>query len=334
MRNTTVVAMSLLLCGVILMSGCLTPGKPTLNQTYLPNAQPDMPLKKIPLDADILKEIESKYVSLFWLSEDNILLDFGPKGLTGVWRETPLFGNNEKLRKSNSIRYVVIPSKNEIKRIEGAEEEAIIKSIDEKVKITTTDTKVSRGLQFFFSIGGGSRGEVYHGTIEDNGNSADIELYISEKTQKSSYSGGGGFFGAMSAFSAGFGAVSCDVAELNAAITNARNGNAIPVTMRWLCPLASGAGHKDRIDALLRKVSISPDGNFYFIGPFLYDSRQGKKSKPVFLFENYRELDQAINPSWTKIVVLRFQRLEKKKYEIWLEIFPLNTDMKIQQAAK
>jgi hypothetical protein len=289
------------------ISGC-THIKPEFNQTYLPNAVPGSPKKRIDLPKLVTQKTvakrggffsKSRYfpTSLYWVEEDNLLFNVMSEG-----------------KQSVLYSFLIIPSTGEIKLLEGAEKHVLLGELDKRTSLVSAETAGSQFLKGAASAliitlqiaaaaatGGGNLGtdfaDDYTGRIENNGKVLDFDISI-KRSGKVTYT-----------------------------TKNNRTENTLKGEV-----LLESTGNIDSVDYNARKWlnswRISPDGRYYIISSsaMIADSKEEYAAFEE-LIDSYDQVYAGfdINPSWDKIALLNSKEDERtKQVTYWIEFYPFD----------
>jgi hypothetical protein len=262
--------------------------QPAFNQKYLLSSAPEAPSSKIDLTKEVVDTISMASIqglatnaSIHWVANDNLILRVGVWGKGGHY-----------------ATYSIIPGSGQINKLQGPEEQRILKKIDERINVVSTETKfmkVIRTINYYLLYRGKKR--PYVGSVKDGNQQVDIVLKVDSK-----------------------GYNKC---KIKGKIKNKSNDISIPV--KWSSK-QHNYDRKNSVKSLFRDFRISPDGRYYVMGaayvggPYLYDSYMKRKCKPDWLIRYYRHHAITVDPAWKHIALLRSDNLPMQKDNYWIEI--------------
>jgi hypothetical protein len=287
MSRISKLTLLILVCLSVSIFAC----SPKFHQTYLKNSQPDKPHEKVMLSPEIIEFLKqgdeySRRLEMYWISDDNILVRSEIKGKYAT--------------------YILIPNTKLFQKVDGATEEILVKKINERIDIVTSDTVGGGIFKAMMSIGGGERSTPYTGSISDNTNIVYINIKVHERTHQR----GKGFLGQIAASS-------CAEAWLDGTIENKNTGKTMKIKWSYSC-------HMDTVEAVKRlfwDFRISPDGRYYLhrtsrYETKLYDNVNGKSDDLISFYDN---IATTVSPSWGEIALLR-----NKGDDYWIEFYNLS----------
>lgn len=273
----------------LFLGGCAA--KPKFHEVYLKGSSPGQPAQKISLDAEVSDRITSQWKAegffkklsgaairpeIHWFDEENIILTIGDYG-----------------------SYVISPETESSFFLEGAEQEAVLKDITDRVDVHSSRTTAGAILNGLRGALGGSTSYPYTGKVKEFAATLEVDMVI--KFKRSKYS---------------------NTVTYEGSIENPETGDRIPFELYGNIFTSEYETDKVATD-LLTKMKLSPDGNLLLYSTYLYDMREGKKAKPEPLIRNYGYVDATVDPSWHKIALLKAAK-EAGEVTYWLELYALN----------
>ena len=263
--------------------------QPAFNPKYFSSSAPEAPNSRIELTQEVVDTISMASIqnlavnaSIHWVASDNLILRVGVWGKDGHY-----------------ATYLIIPSSGKINKLQGAAEERILKKIDGRIDIESTETKfmkVIRTINYYLLYRG--KKTPYIGRVIDGDQVVDIAVKVDTKRYNN--------------------------CKIKGTIKNKSNDISIPV--KWSSK-KHGYKHQSSVKSLFRDFKISPDGRYYVMGaadvggPYLYDSYMKRKCKPDWLIRHYRHHAITVDPDWNQIALLRSENsLMQKDNRYWIEI--------------
>lgn len=258
----------LLLLFLLIAEGC-TVSPARFNETYLKTARPDQPAEQIAFQSAVNDEIEnylskpkfSNNVELYWRDADNLYLNLEGKAV-----------------------YAVYPASRDVRKLEGAEEQAAVEKMARKVNIANVaqdEGLATKITSYLFS----NLGQKYTGEIFDNNNKIQVFAILKE----------GGRDNVTE--------TPCESASLEGKLSGL-DGRETAFKWNYNCDWLPQKIADYKVPQIFKKVYVSPSGKYYLYGSLLYDA--AKKGAPVDLMSNDPGvISIAVNPAWSKIAVLR-----------------------------
>lgn len=280
------------------IGGCTHP-KPEFNQTYLPNTVPGLPQKRIDLTAaDVNKktssDIQALPLSLYWIEDDNLL-----------------FSILSKDRHKSLYSFLVTRSTGQIKALEDAEKDALLRKIEKKIIPDKTESSLAEFAKFVLGVtvalvarGGGSSGggEHFQGKIENNGYVLDIEATVEQGK--------------------GTWAIFYSTYNCYYKIRNRQTGE----TIKGKEKIEKLGEEQESLENWLKSWRISPDGRFYLAGKTAtFIVPENNEDTVQTLIENYSYVALDVSPKWDHIALLMVKEDEKtKQRNYWIEFYPFD----------
>lgn len=270
---------------VLLLLGCAS-SHGEFNSKYLMDAVPEAPSARINFNPS-QNQIIQKYLrsprlrndaALFWLYPDRIYLN-----LEG--------GEILSVDTADSTVSVL-----------NAEDKAkVYRLLSQRVRIDNTAQEkgvVSQLIGSLFSFAG----QQYRGEIAENGGQRlKVEIQTDETRAEVNAEA----------------TANCASAKLMGQLADG-DGHSLPIQLDFSCEWLPRSLADEKVPQLLRKIQISPSGEYVFYESILYRvDAHGAEEKIITDYPNV--INSTLSPDWTGIAVLR-----GKGKEYWIELFPLH----------
>ncbi len=291
----------------LVIGGCALP-KPEFNQTYLPNTAPGAPGKSIELTAAVENNavkngrlsaaaIKALPLSLYWIEDDSLL-----------------FSILSKDRHKSLHSFLVSRSTGQIKMLEDAERDALLRKLENKIIADKTGSSLAKLAEFAVTAAGAlaggrggmdltgltgksHRGKHFLGKLENNGNVLDIDATVGRSK-----------WAILSSF------YDCYYEIKNRQTGEMLNGKA---------KIEKVGKEQESLENWLKSWKISPDGRSYLIEKTA--TLIGPENGEDTLIANYPYAALDVNPDWDRIALLMINKDEKtKQVNYWIEFYPFS----------
>lgn len=291
---------------ILVIAGCASP-KPKFDQTYLPNAVPGSPGKRIELAAAVNNAVKKDHLSgsnikalplsLYWIEDDCLL-----------------FSILSKDRHKSLHSFLVSRSTGQIKTLEDAERDALLRKLENKIIADKTGSSLAKLAEFAVTAAGAlaggrggmdltgksHRGKHFLGKLENNGNVLDIDATVGRSKW----------------------AIFSSFYDCYYEIKNRQTGEMLNGKVK----IEKAGKEQESLENWLKSWKISPDGRFYLIEKTATFIVPGTEDDTVqTLIEDYPYAALDISPIWDQIALLMNKEDEKtKQMNYWIEFYPFS----------